>query len=72
VLFGSRAKGNCKPGSDVDIALKGDGLKFKDILEMSVELDQLGLPYMFDLVIYSRIDQKSPPDHIDRLGISLV
>ncbi|MBK7175224.1 MAG: nucleotidyltransferase domain-containing protein [Bacteroidales bacterium] len=49
-LFGSRAKGTNKPGSDIDIALKGQDLKLKDILSMQNRLDDLDQPYFFDLV----------------------
>ena len=71
ILFGSRAKGNFKPGSDVDIALKGEGLKLKDILDASIEIDELLLPYKFDLIIYDRINEIALVEHIDRIGIVL-
>jgi predicted nucleotidyltransferase len=53
LIFGSRATGKHKKGSDIDIALIGDGLK--DILwRIHDELDeQTGMPYLFDIVDYS-------------------
>lgn len=72
LLFGSRAKGNFRPGSDIDLALKGVGLTLKDILRVSAALDDLDLPYQIDLVIYDRITETALKDHIDRLGIDLL
>ena len=37
VLYGSRAKGNFKPFSDVDIALFGEELSQKDVKELLEE-----------------------------------
>lgn len=71
VLFGSRAKGTFKDGSDVDIALKGADLKLVDIINVSLEIDKLFLPYKFDFVIYDRIKEKTLIEHIDRVGIVL-
>ncbi len=71
ILFGSRAIGNYKPGSDIDIALKGADIKLNDILNVVAELDKLLTPYKFDVVIYNRITENALTDHIDRVGISL-
>jgi predicted nucleotidyltransferase len=50
VLFGSRAAGTFKPGSDVDLALRGQNLTFDDVLSLKTALDETTLPYAFDLV----------------------
>jgi predicted nucleotidyltransferase len=71
VLFGSRAKGNYQNGSDVDLSLMGKGLELNDILNASIEIDDLALPYQFDFVIYDRIKEKALTDHIDRVGVTL-
>jgi len=68
ILFGSRAKSTHSNGSDIDIALKGNNLNTNDVLSLSVELDELDLPYKIDLVIYDRIEEKSLKEHIDRAG----
>lgn len=68
VLFGSRAKGNFRPGSDIDIALKGQGLTLNDLLELGITMDDLETLYRFDLVIYHRIAEPTLRDHIDRMG----
>ena len=71
ILFGSRAKNTHSNGSDIDIALKGQNLHTNDVLSLSVELDELDLPYKIDLVIYDRIEEKSLKEHIDRAGAVL-
>ncbi|MCF8231830.1 MAG: nucleotidyltransferase domain-containing protein [Bacteroidales bacterium] len=71
ILFGSRAKSTYSNGSDIDIALKGQNLHTNDVLSLSVELDELDLPYKIDLVIYDRIEETSLKEHIDRVGVVL-
>ncbi len=69
VLFGSRAKGNFQNGSDVDLAIFGNDLKLNDIIDVSLEIDNLLLPYKFDLINYGRIKEEALKDHISRVGI---
>ena len=72
VLYGSRATGKYKPGSDIDICLfGGETLNMNTILRLDTQLDDLLLPYTFDLSIYSQIDNPKLRDHIDRVGIEL-
>jgi uncharacterized protein len=71
ILFGSRAKGSFNNGSDVDIALQGSELALNDILDASLEIENLFLPYKFDLIIYDRIIEESLISHINRVGIVL-
>jgi predicted nucleotidyltransferase len=71
ILFGSRAKGTFSNGSDIDIALKGINLKLKDILDLTLEIEKLLLPYKLDLVIFHRINEPALVDHIKRIGIVL-
>ena len=69
IIFGSRAKGIHKPGSDIDLALKGVGLAMEDLLSLHNSLDGLDLPYTIELVIYDRITDPDVTDHIDRVGV---
>ena len=71
VLFGSRAKGNYKPGSDIDLAMKGSGLTLVDLIDISAKLDELDLPYKFDLVLFDRIQEPKLTEHIERVGIRI-
>jgi predicted nucleotidyltransferase len=65
VIFGSRAKGNYRDNSDIDIAVWGEGL---NISKISAELDELSMPYKFDLVDYVKITKVALLEHIDRVG----
>ena len=71
ILFGSRAKGTYRNGSDIDIALKGRKLKLNDILDATLDIDKLLLPYKLDLIIYTRINEPALIEHINRVGIIL-
>lgn len=68
ILYGSRAKGNYKPGSDIDLTLKGKEINLKLLNKISLGLDDLLLPYTFDLSIYNHIKQTDLIDHIARVG----
>jgi predicted nucleotidyltransferase len=69
-IFGSRAKGNYKNGSDVDIALKGEKITFKTISGISYELnEETMLPYHFDVLNYHTLNNPELVNHIDRVGI---
>jgi predicted nucleotidyltransferase len=72
IVFGSRAMGNYKPGSDVDIALKGN-LKPETADDIAIELNErIPLPYKFDVVAYASLSHHQPLlDHIDRYGKTL-
>lgn len=69
LLFGSRAKGNYREDSDIDLALKGQRLSYDDILAIGVKLDELNLAYKIDLLNYHTIDEPALVEHIDRAGV---
>ncbi|PSR53140.1 hypothetical protein AHMF7605_06150 [Adhaeribacter arboris] len=71
ILFGSRAKGNYKPGSDIDIALMGKDLNFDYLLMLFHQLEDLNLPNTFDLVIYDKIKEPELVNHINRVGVPI-
>jgi predicted nucleotidyltransferase len=71
-IFGSRALGNQKPGSDVDIALSGMSLTAKVISSISYELnEETTLPYRFDILNVASIGNQELVEHIGRVGIIL-
>ncbi|MGN6619148.1 MAG: nucleotidyltransferase family protein [Ilyomonas sp.] len=71
-IFGSRAKGNYKAGSDVDIALKGKGITCEMLTSISYLLnEETAMPYKFDLLNYDSLRNKELKEHIDRVGISI-
>lgn len=68
ILYGSRAKGNYRTGSDIDFTLKGDKLTHKLLNKISLKLDDLLLPFIFELSLYDQIENNDLIDHIDRVG----
>lgn len=68
ILYGSRAKGNFRVGSDIDLTLVGEMLTYRALLAISNELDDLLLPYTFDLSLYHELDNPELIDHIERIG----
>ena len=69
VIYGSRAKGNYKPGSDIDLTLFGDALDLRILGEIAAELDESPIPYQVDLSIFGRLDHAGLRDHIERVGV---
>ena len=71
ILFGSRAKGNYMHGSDVDIAIVGD-FDFQTLTQLSYLLnEESDMPYKFDIIDYSTIENRELKEHIDRVGVSI-
>jgi predicted nucleotidyltransferase len=68
VLYGSRAKGNFKPASDIDLTLTGKNLNLSIANAIAIELDDLLLPYMIDLSIFHQISNTDLTEHINRVG----
>ena len=71
ILYGSRAKGNYKKFSDVDITLEGDNLTLADLFQIQDLLYESDLPYMYDVSIFSSITNPDLIDHIRRRGIEI-
>jgi len=71
VLYGSRALGTHKPGSDIDLALLGNKVTPDLIASVAILIDDLLLPYTLDLTAYALINNDSLREHIDRVGIEL-
>jgi uncharacterized protein len=69
VLFGSRAKGVARRGSDIDLALFGAGLDSRTLARIEDAMDDLLLPYRVDLLVHDRITHADLLDHIARVGI---
>ncbi|RIH66746.1 nucleotidyltransferase domain-containing protein [Mariniphaga sediminis] len=69
ILYGSRAKGNFKPGSDIDLALIAPGLSLPDLFKIENQLDDLLLPWKIDLSLTHQITNQELLNHIARIGI---
>ena len=69
ILYGSRATGNYREGSDIDITLiTDDKFSFRDLTYLESELDESSLPYLFDISILSKLKNANLVDHINRTG----
>ena len=67
IIYGSRAKGNYKSGSDIDFTLIGNDLNdLAGILDS--EIDDLNTPYLFDISIFGKLNSPSLKEHINRVG----
>ena len=71
VLYGSRAKGNFKPFSDVDITLFGDAITYDDLVQLKMDIDDLLLPYQFDISLFKTLKNQDLIAHIERVGIEI-
>jgi uncharacterized protein len=69
-LFGSRAKGNHTPRSDIDLAIWGE-VDALEVQQVAADLDDLPLPYRFDVQRFDRINLPELRAHIERVGVSI-
>ena len=71
VIFGSRAMGKQKPYSDIDIALYGKSIDLTILNKIENQLDDLLLPYKFDVCVFEKLNNHDLISHIERVGINL-
>lgn len=71
ILFGSRAMGNYKNGSDVDIVLVGDKINHKTITQIVNALEETVMPYEFDMLIFNSIKNEELIKHIEQFGVEI-
>ncbi len=69
-LFGSRAKGTALASSDIDLALEGVTVPLQ-AEAIASDLDELSLPYHFDVVALSAVKSAKLRDHIARVGVRI-
>ena len=69
-LYGSRALGRHRPGSDIDLSLSGSKLSRTVLARVDTALDELLLPWRFDLSIREQLESPDLIDHIERVGVS--
>ncbi len=67
LIYGSRARGDYKNGSDIDLTIIGD-ISFNDEIHISGLIDDLPIPYMCDLSILKDIKNENLVEHIERVG----
>lgn len=70
IIYGSRARGNYRPGSDIDITLIGNQLSLtEDVYPLMDALEELYLPYTFDISIFKQLTNEAFIEHINRIGV---
>lgn len=69
IIFGSRAMGTEKPGSDIDLAMKGENIVLEDILSIKNRLEELPLAYKYDVIDYTNISNPELIEHVDKHGV---
>lgn len=70
VLFGSRAMGNYRPASDIDLAIYGDDLGLRDVIKIQNTIADAPLPIEVDFIIYNTIKSQELLTHICKHGIA--
>jgi len=68
IIYGSRAKGNYREGSDIDLCLVGDDLNEAIRKRVWLMLDELNTPYLIDLSVFNQLESEGLIDHIQRVG----
>lgn len=68
-IFGSRAKGNYKPGSDIDLAIMNTGLHDKTLNQILSDFSESNIPFQLDLVDIHQIKTPELMEHIQRVGL---
>ncbi len=67
IIYGSRAKGNYKEGSDIDLTLVGE-ISYEQIIRLKQEFEESTIPYLIDISNFSDLQSESLLDHINRIG----
>lgn len=71
LIFGSRAMGNFKPGSDIGLALKGENVTSQTAIDLASRLNEvLPIPYLCDVVSYNTLESPELKKHIDQQGVN--
>jgi len=69
ILYGSRAKGNYRASSDIDITIKTTSVFcWNDLLRISGDFEDSDMPYFVHVSIYDTLKNSDLTDHIDRVG----
>jgi len=70
-LHGSRAKGNHRNGSDIDLCVEGEDLGMAELLRLDGEIDDLLLPWKVEIALRHQIDNPDLLAHIDGVGVPI-
>ena len=67
LIYGSRARGDYRNGSDIDLTIVGD-ISYRDKEHIAGLIDDLPIPYMCDLSVFKSIENENLMEHIERVG----
>ncbi len=69
IVYGSRAMGTFREGSDIDMTIIADGeFTESELLDVADAFDDSMLPYLVDVSIFSELKNPDLIDHIKRRG----
>lgn len=68
IIYGSRAKGNYRPGSDIDLTVVAPKMELAELLKVENEIDDLLLPQKVDISLFHKIDNANLKEQINRTG----
>jgi predicted nucleotidyltransferase len=69
IIYGSRAKGTYRNGSDIDLTLKTDNtFTGSDLLHIAGDFEDSDIPYLVDVSLYDKLSNPDLKAHIDRIG----
>jgi predicted nucleotidyltransferase len=71
-VYGSRAKGNYRYNSDIDLMLTAPGLCWNEFNQLELEIDNLLLPWKVDLALKHQVENKDLLDHVARVGVRVL
>lgn len=71
VVYGSRAKGNYRPGSDIDLAIYSSSMSYVEQMNIENSIDDLLMPYSVDITHFEKLTNQELIEHINRVGILL-
>lgn len=70
-IFGSRAKGNWKMGSDIDLVIMDESVKPEVLRQIKAAFEDSLLPYFVELQLFSELTESTYKSHIERVGKTL-
>ena len=68
IIYGSRARGNYRVSSDIDITLKGEELTYTQLALLDEKIDLLYLPYFVDISLFDSLKDSNLVENIVRDG----
>ncbi len=72
IIYGSRAKGTYRPGSEIDLALKGKDLSGSILSKINADIEELNTPYLFDILILDTLNSPELAEQIKRFGQNFI